>query len=193
VKSRPGSDAIEFCGAADGSAGPARKTLDTLVRLEVACPVALLAYSRSVDSVQAELFLEHARKYLVRVDGLVGMVDLERLRMNPVHRDVKMLVVLLAVAHGDVLMFLQARRPQGPGNDVSELGGGQASVHWMERDDQVVRLASLRPLIAVLQQLHDVDGKLRVLATIEAREIPGHVPGAALLALAPKHVWDEPR
>jgi len=33
-------------------------------------------------------------------------MDLQRLWMNLVHRDVKMLVLLLAVAHRDVLMFL---------------------------------------------------------------------------------------
>jgi len=33
-------------------------------------------------------------------------MDLQRLWMDLVHRDVKMLVLLLAVAHRDVLMFL---------------------------------------------------------------------------------------
>ena len=83
------------------------------MRLEFPCSVALAMTPRSVDAVQAKLFFEGARKRLIPVDGFVGVMDLQRLRMNLVHRDVKMLVVLLAVAHGDVLMFLQARRPRG--------------------------------------------------------------------------------
>jgi len=43
---------------------------------------------------------------LIRVDGFVRVMDLQRLWMDLVHRDVKMLVLLLAVAHRDVLMFL---------------------------------------------------------------------------------------
>jgi hypothetical protein len=73
---------------------------------EAANSVALRTTSRSVDAVQAELFFEDARKRLIRVDGFVRVMDLQCLRMNLVHRDVKMFVLLLAVAHRDVLMFL---------------------------------------------------------------------------------------
>ena len=53
----------------------------------------------------AELFLEPARKCLIRRDGFVGMMDFECLRMNLVHRDVNMFMLLLAMADGDVLVF----------------------------------------------------------------------------------------
>ena len=76
------------------------------MRLEVAGSVAMRTTSHSVDSVQAELFFEDARKRLIRMNGLVGVVDLERLRMDLVHRHVKMLVLLLTVAHRDVLVLL---------------------------------------------------------------------------------------
>ena len=76
------------------------------MRLEVSGSVALQRTPRSVDSVQAELFFEDGRKGLIRVDGFVRVMDLQCLRMNLVHRDVKMLVLLLAVAHRDVLVLL---------------------------------------------------------------------------------------
>jgi hypothetical protein len=56
--------------------------------------------------VEPKLFFEDARKRLIRMDGFVGVMDLQRLRMNLVHGNVKMLVFLLAVANGDVLVFL---------------------------------------------------------------------------------------
>ena len=76
------------------------------MRLEVACFVTVGRTPYSVHPVEPKLFFEDARKRLIRVDGFVGVMDLERLRMDLIHRDVNMLVLLLAVAHGDVLVFL---------------------------------------------------------------------------------------
>ncbi len=67
--------------------------------------------------------LEDGRKRLIGRDGLVGMMDFQRFRMDLVHGDMKMLVLLLAVANGDVLMLAQPRCLYGPANDVFELGG----------------------------------------------------------------------
>ena len=96
-------------------------------------------------------------------------MDLQRLRMNLVHRDVKMLVLLLAVPYRDVLVFLEPRRAHGAANHLLELRRGQASVLWVKRNDQMVCLASLGPLIAFLEQLHHVDRKPSVFRTIEVR------------------------
>ena len=45
--------------------------------------------------------------------------------------------------------------------------------------------------VAFLEQFHDLDGKLGVVATIETLQVPGHVPGASLLALSSQHVRDQ--
>ena len=47
-------------------------------------------------------------------------MDLQRLRMDLVHRHVEMLVLLLAMANRDVLVLSEARRPHGPADDVVE-------------------------------------------------------------------------
>jgi len=49
-----------------------------------------------------ELFFEDARQRLIRWDGFVGVVDLQRLGVDLVHGEVKMLVFLLTMAHRDV-------------------------------------------------------------------------------------------
>jgi hypothetical protein len=76
------------------------------MRLEVACFVTVGRTPYSVHPVEPKLFFEDGRKRLIRVDDFVGVMDLERLRMNLVHGNVKMLVFLLAVANRDVLVFL---------------------------------------------------------------------------------------
>ena len=148
---------------------PAGETLDAPVRLEVARPVTPGTTSRSVDAVEPKVFFEDARKRLKRRNGLVGVMDLQRLRMNLVHRDVKMLVLLLAMANRDVLVLSEARRCHGPANDVLQLWGSEAPVGWVKRNDQVVGLVALRSLISLLQQLHDVDREFCVVPSIEAR------------------------
>ena len=115
VKSPPGSDAIELPGVSYRSTRPPRETLDAPVRLEVAGPVALGTTSRSVDAVQPKLLFEDARKRLKRADGLIRVMDLQRLRMDLVDRHVKMLVLLLAMANRDVLVLSEPRRRARPG------------------------------------------------------------------------------
>ena len=61
--------------------------------LEVTGSVVLRTTSRSLDAVQAKLFFEDPSKRLIRVDGFVGMMDLQRLRIDLVHRDVNVLVL----------------------------------------------------------------------------------------------------
>jgi hypothetical protein len=76
------------------------------MRLEVARSVAVGRTPRSVHFVEAKLFFEDARKRLIRMDGFVWVMDLQRLRMNLVDRNVKMLMLLFTVAHRDILVFL---------------------------------------------------------------------------------------
>ena len=121
VKSRPGPDAIVSRGVSYRSTRPPRETLDAPMRLEVARPVALGTTSRSVDAVEPKLLFEDARKRLKCRNGLVGVMDLQRLGMDLVHRHVKMLVLLLAMADRDVLVLSEPRRRHGPANDVLEL------------------------------------------------------------------------
>jgi hypothetical protein len=45
-------------------------------------------------------------------------MDLQRLRMDLVHRHVKMLVLLLAMADRDVLVLSEPRRRYGPAHDI---------------------------------------------------------------------------
>ena len=168
-----------------------RETLDAPVRLEVAGPVALGTTSRSVDAVEPKLLFEDARKRLKRRNGLVGVMDLQRLGMDLVHRHVKMLVLLLAMADRDVLVLSEPRRLHRPANDVLELRRRQASVLGVKRDDQVIGLVALGPHIALLEHFHDLDRKLGVFSPIEALQVPGHVPGASLLALSSQHVRNE--
>jgi hypothetical protein len=56
--------------------------------------------------VEAKLFFEDARKRPIRMDGFVGVMDLQRLWVDLVHGNVKMLGLLLTVADRDVLVFL---------------------------------------------------------------------------------------
>ena len=108
------------------------------MRLEVARLVAESGALRAVHPMEPELFLEDARKRLIRMDGLVGVMDFERLRMNLVHRNMDVLVLLFAVADRDVLVFLEPRRPHGPANDVLKLRRRQAPVLRVKRDDEMV-------------------------------------------------------
>ena len=85
------------------------------MRLEVARPMALGMTSRSVDAVQPKLLFEDARERLKRRNGLVGVMNLQRLGMNFVHGHVKMLVLLLAMANRDVLVLCEALPPLPPG------------------------------------------------------------------------------
>ena len=75
------------------------------MRFQIPRPVALGLTPATIDSVQSELLLEDARKRLICRDGFVRVMDLERLRMNLVHRDVNMFMLLLAMADGYVLML----------------------------------------------------------------------------------------
>ena len=153
--------------------------------------VILIKTYSSVQPAKAELFFDGASKPLKHKDGLIGVVDPQRLWMNLVHGHVKMLVLLLAMANRDVLVFLEPGRPHGPADNALEFRRAQAPVLRVKRDDEMVGLVALRPQIAFLQQLHDVDGKLSVLTAIEAGEVPGHVPSAPLLALSTQHVRDK--
>jgi len=120
-------------------------------------------------------------------------MDLQCLRMNLVHRNMDVLVLLFTVSHRDELVFLEPRRPYRAAHDVLQLGGCQAPVLWMERDDEMVGPISLGSHIALLEQLHDLHRQLGILASMKAREVPGQVPGASLLALSPQHVRDKLR
>ena len=106
MESLPRSYAIELYGVAESPSRPGGETLQALMRLEIAGLVAARKTLRSVYLMQPELFLEDARELLIGVDRFVRVMDLQRLRMNLVHRDVKMLVLLLAMAHRNVLVFL---------------------------------------------------------------------------------------
>ncbi len=77
-----------------------------MMRLKIAGFVAQRRTRRSVYPVEPELFFEDARQRLIRRDGLIRMMDLQRLGVDLVHRDVKMLVLLLTMAHRDVLVLL---------------------------------------------------------------------------------------
>ena len=168
MESLPRPKPIELCGVANASPRPARETLEALMRFKVACLVAMRRAYRSVYSMEPELFFEDVRKRLVGVDGLVGVMDLQRLRVNLVHRNMDVLVLLFTVADRNVLVFSEPRRPHGAANDILELRRAQAPVLWVKRDDEMIRLASLGPQIAFLEQLHDGNRKLGVLASIEA-------------------------
>ena len=161
------------------------------MRLEVARPMALGMTSRSVDAVQPKLLFEDARKRLKRRNGLVGVMNLQRLGMNLVHGHVKMLVLLLTMANRDVLVLCEPCRRYRPADDVLQLRWRQASVLGVKRDDQVIGLVALGPHIAFLEHFHDLDRKLGVFSPIEALQVPGHVPGASLFALSSQHVRNE--
>ena len=120
MESLPRPKPIELCGIADTCTRPSRETLEAMMRLEVARPVAQSRALRAVDSSESKLFLEDARKRLIGVDGLVGVMDLERLGMNLAHRDMEMLVLLFAVSDRDVLVFLEPRRLARPGERRSQ-------------------------------------------------------------------------
>jgi hypothetical protein len=102
----PGPNATKLYGLADASLCPARKTLEPLMRLEVARIVILGTTCAPIHPAEVKLLFEGAGNRLKRVNGFVRMVDLERLRMNLVHRHMKMLVLLLAMANRNVLVFL---------------------------------------------------------------------------------------
>ena len=121
MKNRPGRNPVELFRSADVPPRPARKTLDVAVRLEVAGTVALGTTSRSVDAVELKLLFEDARQRLKRRNGLIGVMDLQRLWMDLVDRHVKMLVLLLAMANRDVLMLYEPRRAHRPADDVLQL------------------------------------------------------------------------
>ena len=127
------------------------------MRLEVARPVAQGGALPACHPMEPELFLEDARKRLIRMDGLVGVMDFERLRMNLVHRNMDVLVLLFTVADRDVLVFLESRRPYRAAHDVLQLGGCQAPVLWTERDDEMLGPISLGSLgVMIIESERDV-------------------------------------
>ena len=193
MESLPRPKPIEVRGIANASPRPSRETLEAVMRLEVARPVAQSGALGAVDSPESKLFLEDARKRLIGVDGLVRVMDLERLGMNLIHRYMEMLVLLFAVSHRDVLVFLKPRSLDRAAHDVLKLGGRQASILRMERDDEMVGPVFLGPHIALLEQLHDLHRKLGILAAMKTAEVSGHVPGASLFTFSSKHVGDEVR
>jgi hypothetical protein len=114
--------------------------------LKVAGLVVQRRAERSVYPVQPKLFFEVARQRLIGVDGFVGMMDLQRLRVDLVHGDVKMLMLLLTMADRDVLVPLEPSRPHRPANDILKLPRGQAPVLWVKRNHEMVALLSLGSL-----------------------------------------------
>jgi hypothetical protein len=143
--------------------------------------------------VQPKLFFEVARQRLIGVDGFVGMADLQRLRVDLVHGDVKVLMFLLAMPNRDVLVPLEPSRPHRPAHDILKLFRGQPSVLWVKRDHEVVGLLSLGPHVALLEQLHDLDRQVSVLPTVESIEIPRQVPSVSLFPFSSKHIRDKLR
>ncbi len=168
MESLPRRNAVELFRVTDASTRPAGETLDAPVRLEVSGLVVPGTSYGPVHPVKAKLLFEPAGKGLKRGDGLIRMMDSQRLGMNLVHGHVKMLVLLLAMANRDVLVLSEPRRLHRAADDVLELRRREASVLGVKRDDQVIGLVALGPHVAFLEQFHDVDRKLGVLPPIEA-------------------------
>ena len=168
----PRLDTIELHAAANASSSPARETLEAVMRLKIARLVVQRRTRRSVYPVQPKLFFEIARQRLIGVDGFVGVMDLQRLRVDLIHGDVKMLMLLFTMADRDVLVLLEPSGPHRPAHEVLKLLRRQARVFWVKRNHEMVGLLSLRPHVALLEQLHDLDRQVSVLPTVEAIEIP---------------------
>ncbi len=112
--------------------------------------------------------------------------------MNLAHGDVKVLVLLVAVADCDVLVLLKARCFDGTTHNDLEFPFAQGTVVRMKRDHQMVGLVTLGAGIPSLVGLDDLNRGLRIFTSVQAFEISGHEPRAALGSLSPQHVLNEP-
>ena len=142
--------------------------------------------------MQSELLLELGCECLELLDVLPGMMDLQGSRMDLAHRDVKVLVLLIAVAHCNVVVLLKTGCLDGATHHELLLPFIQRTVIGVKRDDQVIGLVTFGAAVATLVGLDDLDRRLRIFASIQAFEVSRHEPRAALGPLTPKHVLNEP-
>jgi hypothetical protein len=85
--------------------------------------------------VKPELLLELARQRFERVDVPPRVVDLPRLRVNLIDRNMNVFVLLVAVAHRDVLMFAKSGSVDCTPNHHLELPFAERTVIGVKRND----------------------------------------------------------
>ena len=88
--------------------------------------------------------------------------------MDLVHRDVNMLVLLIAMPDRDVLMLLQTNGCNRSANDILKFSISEPTIVWVERDHHMVGLVPFRADVAFLDELYDRESQLRVLPPIES-------------------------
>ena len=82
------------------------------------------------------------------------MVNLPRLRVDLIDRDVNVFVLLVAVAYRDVLMFTKSGRVDGAPNHHLELPFAERTVIGVKRDHQVVGPVTFDAVVRPLKRLH---------------------------------------
>ena len=159
--------------------GPAREAVDPLVRFAVRCSFGqVLPLPRyGPKGCEPQFHLQDPARGEELLVVPCRRMNPEALGMDLVDGHVNVFVVLVVVAGGDVLVVREPQRVDQVLHNMPELRPVEASVFWVERDNEVVGAGFPCSCILRLDGLDESAVELDVVGRGHTREIGSQEPG----------------